>query len=260
MSAMLWICTPVTRHVISPFGDSCNMFSNDDASRAQKLPLSNSSGNLPEHFTDLKPQNQEIAEVYVFQNCRFFFEAPRLGYVRSGITKSLTELRMIWSKKCYEKYRLWILLHCSILYIFVIVSFRRFLSPSDMSTTSSSHTASNTNTPQHHQHHSYQPQHSSLMMTSTPQHNVSSMLNGVGGSSSLHNSPMRFIREDSVDGTLSPVSSKSAGTDTDMEVKKKVSGRMSYFPCRVFFGNKMLWNAISRKRITAKPWNQFNLR
>ena len=54
------------------------------------------------------------------------------------------------------------------------------------------------------------------MMTSTPQ--MSSMLNG----SSLHNSPMRFIREDSVDGTLSPVSSKSAGTDTDMEVKKKV--------------------------------------
>ena len=36
-------------------------------------------------------------------------------------------------------------------------------------------------------------------------------------------SPLKFFREDSVDGTLSPVSSKSAGTDTDTDMRKKVS-------------------------------------
>ena len=35
-------------------------------------------------------------------------------------------------------------------------------------------------------------------------------------------SPLKFVREDSVDGTLSPVSSKSAGTDTEIDVRKKV--------------------------------------
>ena len=42
-------------------------------------------------------------------------------------------------------------------------------------------------------------------------------------------SPLKFFREDSVDGTLSPVSSKSAGTDTDTDMRKKVD----YFnlPC-----------------------------
>lgn len=35
-------------------------------------------------------------------------------------------------------------------------------------------------------------------------------------------SPLKFIRDGSVDGTLSPVSSKSGGTDTDLEFKKKV--------------------------------------
>ena len=35
-------------------------------------------------------------------------------------------------------------------------------------------------------------------------------------------SPLKFLREDSVDGTLSPVSSKSAGTDTDTDMRKKV--------------------------------------
>ena len=35
-------------------------------------------------------------------------------------------------------------------------------------------------------------------------------------------SPLKFFREDSVDGTLSPVSSKSAGTDTDTDMRKKV--------------------------------------
>ncbi|XP_059082056.1 FERM, ARHGEF and pleckstrin domain-containing protein 2-like [Tigriopus californicus] len=34
-------------------------------------------------------------------------------------------------------------------------------------------------------------------------------------------SPLKFIRDGSVDGTLSPVSSKSGGTDTDLEFKKK---------------------------------------
>ena len=44
------------------------------------------------------------------------------------------------------------------------------------------------------------------------------------GNSHLHpSSPLKFLREDSVDGTLSPVSSKSAGTDTDTDMRKKVN-------------------------------------
>ena len=36
-------------------------------------------------------------------------------------------------------------------------------------------------------------------------------------------SPLKILRDDSVDGTLSPVSSKSTGTDTDTDTRKKVS-------------------------------------
>ena len=35
-------------------------------------------------------------------------------------------------------------------------------------------------------------------------------------------SPLKLLRDDSVDGTLSPVSSKSTGTDTDTDTRKKV--------------------------------------
>ena len=42
----------------------------------------------------------------------------------------------------------------------------------------------------------------------------------VGGA--IPPSPLKILREDSVDGTLSPVSSKSTGTDTDTDTRKKV--------------------------------------
>ena len=42
-------------------------------------------------------------------------------------------------------------------------------------------------------------------------------------------SPLKFFREDSVDGTLSPVSSKSAGTDTDTDMRKKVWNLNNWF-------------------------------
>lgn len=40
--------------------------------------------------------------------------------------------------------------------------------------------------------------------------------------SAIPPSPLKILREDSVDGTLSPVSSKSTGTDTDTDTRKKV--------------------------------------
>lgn len=40
--------------------------------------------------------------------------------------------------------------------------------------------------------------------------------------STIPPSPLKILREDSVDGTLSPVSSKSTGTDTDTDTRKKV--------------------------------------
>merc|ERR1712045_859937 len=39
--------------------------------------------------------------------------------------------------------------------------------------------------------------------------------------SAIPPSPLKILREDSVDGTLSPVSSKSTGTDTDTDARKK---------------------------------------
>ena len=50
---------------------------------------------------------------------------------------------------------------------------------------------------------------------------------GAGGkqpkmASAIPPSPLKILREDSVDGTLSPVSSKSTGTDTDTDTRKKV--------------------------------------
>lgn len=53
--------------------------------------------------------------------------------------------------------------------------------------------------------------------------------NGSGGAggkqpkmaSAIPPSPLKILREDSVDGTLSPVSSKSTGTDTDTDTRKK---------------------------------------
>jgi hypothetical protein len=68
------------------------------------------------------------------------------------------------------------------------------------------------------------------MATSTPMtlntHTPSTMgMPSHYGNSHHHpspHSPLKFLREDSVDGTLSPVSSKSAGTDTDTDMRKKV--------------------------------------
>ena len=68
------------------------------------------------------------------------------------------------------------------------------------------------------------------MATSTPMslhtHPPSSMGMPLHHGNSHHHpsphSPLKFLREDSVDGTLSPVSSKSAGTDTDTDMQKKV--------------------------------------
>ncbi len=42
-------------------------------------------------------------------------------------------------------------------------------------------------------------------------------------------SPLKILREDSVDGTLSPVSSKSTGTDTDTDTRKKVISRALFW-------------------------------
>merc|ERR1711878_210862 len=39
--------------------------------------------------------------------------------------------------------------------------------------------------------------------------------------SAIPPSPLKLLRDDSVDGTLSPVSSKSTGTDTDTDTRKK---------------------------------------
>ena len=72
----------------------------------------------------------------------------------------------------------------------------------------------------------------SEMATSTPMTLHTQTQSSIGmplhyGSSAHHHhpsphSPLKFLREDSVDGTLSPVSSKSAGTDTDTDMRKKV--------------------------------------
>ena len=64
------------------------------------------------------------------------------------------------------------------------------------------------------------------MSTSTPIHQGGvAMSTSASTSHALsghaHNSPLKLLRDDSVDGTLSPVSSKSAGTDTEMDVGKK---------------------------------------
>ena len=71
----------------------------------------------------------------------------------------------------------------------------------------------------------------SEMATSTPMTLHTQTQSSIGmplhyGNSAHHHpsphSPLKFLREDSVDGTLSPVSSKSAGTDTDTDMRKKV--------------------------------------
>ena len=47
-------------------------------------------------------------------------------------------------------------------------------------------------------------------------------------------SPLKLLRDDSVDGTLSPVSSKSTGTDTDTDTRKKVSLLFTVWKCPGF--------------------------
>ena len=59
-------------------------------------------------------------------------------------------------------------------------------------------------------------------------------IGGVGKpkvASAIPPSPLKILREDSVDGTLSPVSSKSTGTDTDTDTRKKVIS-IFYTMCR----------------------------
>ncbi len=62
----------------------------------------------------------------------------------------------------------------------------------------------------------------SSMSTSTPLHTFGSMERG-GASAVVPPSPLRLFRDDSVDGALSPVSTKSAATDTDTDARKKVT-------------------------------------
>lgn len=47
-------------------------------------------------------------------------------------------------------------------------------------------------------------------------------------------SPLKILREDSVDGTLSPVSSKSTGTDTDTDTRKKVPTLQNLYQKQTF--------------------------
>ena len=83
----------------------------------------------------------------------------------------------------------------------------------------------------------------SEMATSTPMTLHTQTQSSIGmplhyGSSAHHHpsphSPLKFLREDSVDGTLSPVSSKSAGTDTDTDMRKKVQLIHLFLHCIIF--------------------------
>ena len=72
-----------------------------------------------------------------------------------------------------------------------------------------------------------EPQYTSpaSVVAATPMSALSN--SGIGGkqpkmASAIPPSPLKILREDSVDGTLSPVSSKSTGTDTDTDTRKKV--------------------------------------
>ena len=66
----------------------------------------------------------------------------------------------------------------------------------------------------------------------------------VGGA--IPPSPLKILREDSVDGTLSPVSSKSTGTDTDTDTRKKV---ISIF----FYTTVVSSSAVSCSCVAALP-------
>jgi len=83
----------------------------------------------------------------------------------------------------------------------------------------------------------------SEMATSTPMTLHTQTQSSIGmplhyGNSAHHHpsphSPLKFLREDSVDGTLSPVSSKSAGTDTDTDMRKKVQLIHLFLHCIIF--------------------------
>ena len=75
------------------------------------------------------------------------------------------------------------------------------------------------------------------VVTSAPMNFAASQVIGSGHPPP---SPLKFIREDSVDGTLSPVSSKSAGTDTDTDMRRKVLEDMSKAHYNLFCGRANL--------------------
>ena len=64
---------------------------------------------------------------------------------------------------------------------------------------------------------------------------------------SMASSPLRLLREESMDanGTLSPISSRSNGTDTETETKKKVNWQFSYFIESVL----RIWNKLNLVKI-----------
>ena len=68
----------------------------------------------------------------------------------------------------------------------------------------------------------------SLCLTDSMQNHLfySPMKSSAMDGNYVASSPLRLLREESLDanGTLSPISSRSNGTDTETDTKKKVSG------------------------------------
>lgn len=65
-------------------------------------------------------------------------------------------------------------------------------------------------------------------------------------------SPLKILREDSVDGTLSPVSSKSTGTDTDTDTRKKVPFRCTT-TVGIFLRFRLLYSVTRQTERTSSP-------
>ena len=72
-------------------------------------------------------------------------------------------------------------------------------------------------------------------------------------------SPLKLLRDDSVDGTLSPVSSKSTGTDTDTDTRKKVSLLFTGGSVRDFFCHSRFYvkSILENRKVTKMPFSTF---